>query len=166
MSVYVDKTSKVIIQGFTGQHATFHAEEAMGFGTQIVGGVTPGKGGSTHLGLPVFNSVAEAVQATGASVSGIFTPPAVATDSLPEGLTLVPGSLTGVSGIDTIWFDGRVIIAVCSAETPAVFTFVAEVVSDGTKSDALEERLTVRRTLEGGRIVVDRSKPVMIRLQR
>ena len=82
MSVYVDKASKVIIQGFTGQHATFHAEEAMGFGTQIVGGVTPGKGGSTHLGLPVFNSVAEAVDATGASVSGIFTPPAVATDSL------------------------------------------------------------------------------------
>ncbi len=84
MSVFVDKDSKVIIQGFTGQHATFHAEEAMGFGTKIVGGVTPGKGGSTHLGLPVFNSVAEAVDATGANVSGIFTPPAVATDSLLE----------------------------------------------------------------------------------
>ena len=84
MSVFVDKTSKVIIQGFTGQHATFHAEEAMSFGTKIVGGVTPGKGGSTHLGLPVFNSVAEAVDATGADVTGIFVPPALATDSLLE----------------------------------------------------------------------------------
>jgi succinyl-CoA synthetase alpha subunit len=84
MSVFVDKDSKVIIQGFTGQHATFHAEEAMATGTKVVGGVTPGKGGSTHLGLPVFNSVAEAVEETGADVSGIFVPPAVATDSLLE----------------------------------------------------------------------------------
>ena len=84
MSVFVNKDSRVIIQGFTGQHATFHAEEAMKFGTQIVGGVTPGKGGSTHLGLPVFNSVEEAVRQTGADVSGIFVPPAVATDSLLE----------------------------------------------------------------------------------
>jgi succinyl-CoA synthetase alpha subunit/malate-CoA ligase subunit alpha len=82
MSVFVDKDSRVIIQGFTGQHATFHAEEAMSTGTRIVGGVTPGKGGSTHLGLPVFNSVAEAVEETGADVSGIFVPPTVATDSL------------------------------------------------------------------------------------
>ncbi len=84
MSVFVDKDSRVIIQGFTGQHATFHAQEAMAGGTKIVGGVTPGKGGATHLGLPVFNSVAEAVEATGANVSGIFVPPQVATDSLLE----------------------------------------------------------------------------------
>jgi succinyl-CoA synthetase alpha subunit len=84
MSVFVNKDSRVIIQGFTGQHATFHAEEAMKFGTKIVGGVTPGKGGSTHLGLPVFNSVEEAVRQTGADVSGIFVPPSVATDSLLE----------------------------------------------------------------------------------
>ena len=84
MSVYVNKDSKVIIQGFTGQHATFHAEEAMRLGTQVVGGVTPGKGGTTHLGLPVFNSVAEAVEETGANVSGIFVPPQLATDSLLE----------------------------------------------------------------------------------
>jgi len=84
MSVFVDKDSKVIIQGFTGQHATFHAEESMAFGTKVVGGVTPGKGGTTHLGLPVFNSVAEAVEETGATVSGIFVPPAIATDSLLE----------------------------------------------------------------------------------
>jgi succinyl-CoA synthetase alpha subunit len=84
MSVFVDKDSKVVIQGFTGRHATFHAEEAMRFGTKIVGGVTPGKGGTSHLGLPVFNSVEEAVRETGATVSGIFTPPVVATDSLLE----------------------------------------------------------------------------------
>jgi len=84
MSVFIDKDSKVIIQGFTGQHATFHAEESMAFGTKVVGGVTPGKGGTTHLGLPVFNSVAEAVEETGATVSGIFVPPAIATDSLLE----------------------------------------------------------------------------------
>jgi succinyl-CoA synthetase alpha subunit len=84
MSVFVDRDSRVIIQGITGQHATFHAEEAIKLGTQIVGGVTPGKGGSTHLGLPVFNSVAEAVEETGATVSGIFVPPQLATDSLLE----------------------------------------------------------------------------------
>jgi succinyl-CoA synthetase alpha subunit/malate-CoA ligase subunit alpha len=84
MSVFVDGNSKVVIQGFTGQHATFHAEEAMRFGTKVVGGVTPGKGGTMHLGLPVFNSVAEAVEATGATVSGIFVPPQIAVDSLYE----------------------------------------------------------------------------------
>ncbi|MEX0754593.1 MAG: succinate--CoA ligase subunit alpha [Actinomycetota bacterium] len=86
MSVFVDKHSKVVIQGFTGQHATFHAQEAMEHGTQVVGGVTPGKGGTTHLGLPVFNSVAEAVRETGASVSGVFVPPQVAVDSLLEAI--------------------------------------------------------------------------------
>jgi succinyl-CoA synthetase alpha subunit/malate-CoA ligase subunit alpha len=84
MSVFVDRDSRVLIQGFTGQHATFHAEEAIRLGTQVVAGVTPGKGGTTHLGLPVFNSVAEAVEETGANVSGIFVPPQLATDSLLE----------------------------------------------------------------------------------
>jgi succinyl-CoA synthetase alpha subunit len=86
MSVIVDKGSRVVIQGFTGQHATFHAEEAIAHGTNVVGGVTPGKGGTTHLALPVFNSVAEAVDETGADVSGIFAPPAVAVDALLEAI--------------------------------------------------------------------------------
>jgi succinyl-CoA synthetase alpha subunit len=86
MSVIVDKGSRVVIQGFTGQHATFHAEEAIAHGTNVVGGVTPGKGGTTHLELPVFNSVAEAVDETGADVSGIFAPPAVAVDALLEAI--------------------------------------------------------------------------------
>jgi succinyl-CoA synthetase alpha subunit/malate-CoA ligase subunit alpha len=84
VSVFVDRDSRVVIQGFTGQHATFHAEEAMANGTTVVGGVTPGKGGTTHLGLPVFNSVEEAVRETGADVTGIFVPPQLATDSLLE----------------------------------------------------------------------------------
>ncbi|HYJ60230.1 MAG TPA: succinate--CoA ligase subunit alpha [Actinomycetota bacterium] len=84
MSVFIDRESRVIFQGFTGQHATFHAEEAMSFGTNVVGGVTPGRGGGVHLGLPVFDSVEDAVEATGATVSGIFVPPQIAVDSLYE----------------------------------------------------------------------------------
>ena len=86
MSVFVHKDSRVIIQGFTGQHATFHAEEAMQNGTTIVGGVTPGKGGQTHLDLPVFDTVEQAVAETGADVSGIFVPPPFAADAIMEAL--------------------------------------------------------------------------------
>ncbi|MEE8388809.1 MAG: succinate--CoA ligase subunit alpha [Acidiferrobacterales bacterium] len=86
MSVFVGKNSKVIFQGFTGQHASFHAEEAIKGGTQVVGGVTPGKGGSTHLGLPVFHTVEAAVQKTGADVSAIFVPPAFAADAIMEAI--------------------------------------------------------------------------------
>ncbi len=86
MSVFVNKDSKVIFQGFTGQHATFHAEEAIKNGTNVVGGVTPGKGGTTHMGLPVFDTVAEAVEATGADVSGIFVPPPFAADAIMEAI--------------------------------------------------------------------------------
>ena len=86
MSVFVDRRSRVIIQGFTGQHATFHAEESIEAGTNVVGGVTPGKGGTTHLGLPVFNSVQEAVAETGATVSGIFAPARMAVDALLEAI--------------------------------------------------------------------------------
>jgi len=86
MSVFVGKDSKVILQGFTGQHATFHAEESIKGGTNVVGGVTPGKGGMTHLGLPVFHTVVEAVQVTGADVSGIFVPPPFAADAIMEAI--------------------------------------------------------------------------------
>lgn len=86
MSVFVHNDSRVIIQGFTGQHATFHAEEAMQNGTTIVGGVTPGKGGQTHLDLPVFDTVEQAVAETGADVSGIFVPPPFAADAIMEAL--------------------------------------------------------------------------------
>lgn len=84
MSVLVNKNSKIIVQGFTGKEGTFHAEQMIKFGTQIVGGVTPGKGGSIHLKRPVFNTVKEAVAKVKADTSVIFVPPAFAADSIME----------------------------------------------------------------------------------
>ncbi len=84
MSVLVNKNSKIIVQGFTGSEGTFHAEQMISYGTQVVGGVTPGKGGQTHLGKPVFNFVSDAVAKTGADVSIIFVPPAFAADAIME----------------------------------------------------------------------------------
>ncbi len=84
MSVLVNKDSKVIVQGFTGSEGTFHAEQMIDYGTNVVGGVTPGKGGQIHLGKPVFNTVADAVQKAGANVSIIFVPPAFAADAIME----------------------------------------------------------------------------------
>ncbi|MEZ5913334.1 MAG: succinate--CoA ligase subunit alpha [Paracoccaceae bacterium] len=86
MSVLVDKNTKVICQGFTGSQGTFHSEQAIAYGTKMVGGVTPGKGGSEHLGLPVFNSVHEAVARTGANASVIYVPPPFAADSILEAI--------------------------------------------------------------------------------
>ncbi|MDC8105087.1 MULTISPECIES: succinate--CoA ligase subunit alpha [Chryseobacterium] len=84
MSILVNKDSKVIVQGFTGNEGTFHAGQMIEYGTNVVGGVTPGKGGSEHLGKPVFNTVADAVQKAGANVSIIFVPPAFAADAIME----------------------------------------------------------------------------------
>ncbi|MGF1533560.1 MAG: succinate--CoA ligase subunit alpha [Bernardetiaceae bacterium] len=84
MSVLVNKDSRVIVQGFTGKEGTFHAEQMIAYGTQVVGGVTPGKGGQQHLNLPIFNTVADAVKETKADVSVIFVPPAFAADAIME----------------------------------------------------------------------------------
>src|SRR5689334_14252179 len=86
MSILIGKETRVICQGRTGAQGTFHTEQAIAYGTKMVGGVTPGKGGTTHVGLPVLNTVAQAVKETGADASAIYVPPAFAADSILEAI--------------------------------------------------------------------------------
>jgi succinyl-CoA synthetase alpha subunit len=102
MSVLVDQNTRVLFQGFTGREASFHAQASLDYGTKVVGGVTPGKGGLMHLGLPVFNTVADAVQQTGASASVIFVPPPYAADAIMEAVDAgVPLVVCITEGIPT-----------------------------------------------------------------
>ena len=115
MSVLVNKHSKIIVQGFTGGEGTFHAGQMIDYGTQVVGGVTPGKGGQEHLGKPVFNTVSEAVEATGADTSIIFVPPAFAGDAIMEaadaGIKVIVAITEGIPVADMVkvkaYIDGR-----------------------------------------------------------
>ncbi len=106
MSVLVDKTTRVIVQGLTGREGTFHAKGCAAYGTQIVGGVTPGKGGTTHESWPVFNTVAEAVRKTGANASVIFVPPFAAADAIMEaadaGVELIVCITEGIPTLDMV----------------------------------------------------------------
>ena len=106
MSILVNKHTKVICQGFTGKQGTFHSEQALAYGTQMVGGVTPGKGGQMHLGLPVFNTVRDAVRATGAHATMIYVPAAFAADSILEaadaGIDVIVCITEGIPVLDMI----------------------------------------------------------------
>ena len=117
MSVLVDKNTRVICQGFTGAQGTFHSEQAIAYGTKMVGGVTPGKGGTTHLGLPVFDTVREAVEATGADASAVYVPPPFAADAILEaidaGIALVVCITEGVPVLDMV----KVKRALCGSGT-------------------------------------------------
>jgi succinyl-CoA synthetase alpha subunit len=106
MSILIDKNTKVICQGFTGKQGTFHSEQALAYGTQLVGGVTPGKGGQTHLGLPVFDTVQDAVRATGADATMIYVPAAFAADAVLEaadaGIAVIVCITEGIPVLDML----------------------------------------------------------------
>jgi len=107
MSILINHTTKVICQGFTGKHGTFHSEQALAYGTKLVGGVTPGKGGTEHLGLPVFDTVKQAVKDTGANVSVIYVPANYAADAIFEaadaGLELIVCITEGIPILDMVF---------------------------------------------------------------
>src|SRR5512142_531490 len=115
MSVLIDRSTRLIVQGLTGREGTFHAKQAQAYGTKVVGGVTPGKGGTTHEGWPIFNTVREAVEKEGANASVIFVPPPFAADAVMEaaeaGIALVVCITEGIPTLDMMraltFLDGK-----------------------------------------------------------
>ena len=130
MSVLINKNTKVIVQGFTGSQGSFHAEQMLDYGTKVVGGVTPGKGGTQHLGLPVFNTVADAVAETGADASVIYVPPPFAADAILEaadaGIKVIVCITEGIPVLDMLrvkkTLDGYDDVVLVGPNCPGVIT--------------------------------------------
>lgn len=130
MSILIDKNTKVICQGFTGKQGTFHSEQAIAYGTKMVGGVTPGKGGSEHLGLPVFDTVADAVAKTGADASVIYVPAPFCKDSIIEaadaGISLIVCITEGIPVLDMltvkVYLDAKPTVRLVGPNCPGVIT--------------------------------------------
>ena len=130
MSILLDASTRVIVQGITGREGSFHTEQMKSMGTKVVGGTSPGKGGTTHLGVPVFNTVADAVKATGANASGIFVPPPFAPDAIMEaaasGITLIVCITEGIPIQDMIkvkdFLRGYPLARLLGANCPGLIT--------------------------------------------
>ena len=131
MSILVDKKTRVIVQGFTGREGSFHAQQMLDYGTKVVGGVTPGKGGTKHLGAPVFDTVAEAVGETDANASVIFVPPPFAADAILEAadaeLPLVVCITEGIPTLDMV----RVAAALRGSQTRLIGPNCPGIISPG-----------------------------------
>jgi len=131
MSVLIDKSTRVVVQGLTGREGSFHAQQMLDYGTKVVAGVTPGKGGTKHLGVPIFNTVAEAVRATGANASIIFVPPPFAADAILEaadaGLPLVICITEGIPTLDMV----RVAAALKDSKTRLIGPNCPGIISPG-----------------------------------
>ena len=154
MSILIDASTKVICQGFTGKNGTFHSEQAIAYGTRMVGGTTPGKGGQTHLGLPVFNTVREAKDATGADATVIYVPPAFAADAILEAIAeeipLIVSITEGIPVLDMV----RVKRALSGSRSRLVGPNCPGVMTAGAMQDRHHARQHLRQGLGRHRLAL------------